>query len=212
LLQRLVHSHKIRSASIIDRNFGRIFQTDEDYGPASLIGVLPASVIDQDAPHHTRGNCEKMHAILPLRLVLPAEPKIHLVDQRCALQTMSAALTREMIMSQAAQLFVNDGQKLIQRRRVAAAPSAEQLSYSRSKFRHGLACLSIVSTASREKFAPSYQFTVEVALSGVKGEETMIVDTMNLPKVSAAGLRSKQGSARDLGTGGECAVWFRRTI
>src|SRR5947207_3058707 len=95
---------------------------------ASFLRAMPARIIHQDAPHHACGDGEKVRAVLPLRLVVAAEPKVHLVDQCRGLQRMPVAFPPQVVMSQAPQLVVDDGHKLFQRLRVPAAPLPKETS------------------------------------------------------------------------------------
>ena len=45
-----------------------------------------ARVVDQDAPHHLRGDAEEVRATLPGDAILAGEPEVRLVDQGGGLQ------------------------------------------------------------------------------------------------------------------------------
>ena len=51
-----------------------IVQGDFRAGTRALRGVMASGVIDQDAPHHLRGNAEKLRAVLPTDSVLSHQP------------------------------------------------------------------------------------------------------------------------------------------
>jgi hypothetical protein len=59
-----------------------------------------SSVINENAPHHLRGNGEKVSAILPMHIPLIHEPKKGLVDQRRCLQRVSRSLAVHVLLGQ----------------------------------------------------------------------------------------------------------------
>ena len=58
----------------------RIVEWDMDSRAAPFLRATPPRVIYQDTPHHARRDREEVSAILPLRFVLAAEPKVDFMN------------------------------------------------------------------------------------------------------------------------------------
>ena len=59
---------------------------------AALVGGAVARVIDEDPPHHHRGDAHELGAVRPVHLPLVDQPEIRLVHERGGLQGVVAAL------------------------------------------------------------------------------------------------------------------------
>src|SRR5450631_795630 len=88
---------------------------------------MTASVVHQDLPHQLRRNRKEMGAILPLGKILIDQTNVSFVDQGGALQGVTRALVLQVMMSDTAQLCVNQGHQRVERFAVAASPAAQQL-------------------------------------------------------------------------------------
>jgi hypothetical protein len=79
-------------------------------------------VINEYAPHYLRGNAEEVSAVLPLHPFLIDEPQECLVDKSRCLECVVLALAPHVAASQPAQLVIDEGQQLVQRRLIAFTP------------------------------------------------------------------------------------------
>ena len=97
---------------------------------ASFQAALSTGMVDQNMPHHLRGNAEEVCPILPVNVALIDESKISLVDEGRCLQGMVGAFAPHVMMGKPAQLFMHQRQKFIERGLVAAAPIQKELGNS----------------------------------------------------------------------------------
>ena len=65
-------------------------------------------VINQNAPHHLRGDAEEVSAVLPRRGALIDEPQIGFVDETGSLQGVIRAFSLQVLAGELAQFFVNE--------------------------------------------------------------------------------------------------------
>src|SRR5206468_1646933 len=84
-------------------------------------------IIDEDAAHGARGDGEKLRAIGPLRARLVDQPQVGLVNQCGGAERVVGALAPELVVGDAAQLFVDDGEQPIHGAGVAGPPGKEQI-------------------------------------------------------------------------------------
>ena len=63
---------------------------------APLLTIPAAGIFDQNFPHQSRRNSEKMSPVLPFKRVLPDQPQIDLMNQSRRLQSVIRALTAEI--------------------------------------------------------------------------------------------------------------------
>ena len=83
--------------------------------PSSVdLGSFSARAVDQDAPHGLgRGSKEVAAAVPVLGLVHVHQTEIRFVDQGCGLEGLAGLLAGEFLRSQAAQLTIDQGEKLL---------------------------------------------------------------------------------------------------
>ena len=98
--------------------------------------VMAASVIDQDPPHHLRGDTEKLRAVLPGDLVLTDQPDVRLVDQRGRLECVVATLVPQVGSGSPAKLAIYERQQVFARSRVSLTPRSEQIAHAAGRGRH----------------------------------------------------------------------------
>jgi hypothetical protein len=89
---------------------------------ASLEEMTPPRVINQNVPHHLRGDGEKVVPVLPLDLLLPRQTKISFVDQRRSLQRVAITLPLHVPMCNATQFVIDKRSQLIERSFVSLPP------------------------------------------------------------------------------------------
>ena len=92
---------------------------------ATLGAVSCTPVVGENTPHHSRGNGEKVSAIMKREFAFREAHK-RLVDQRCRLQRVTRTFAAEAIGSNASKVVVDQRRKLFQRLCVAGAPIAQQ--------------------------------------------------------------------------------------
>jgi len=95
---------------------------------AALAGILGPRKIDQNLPHETSRNREKVRAAGPVDGFTGDQPQERLIHQGGRLQQMPVALTGQIATGQAVQFRVNHGSQPIQRGLVATTPGLEDAS------------------------------------------------------------------------------------
>ena len=85
------------------------------HAAAAFLRSAIARVVDQDAPHHARGQAEEIGAAGPALDLLHDEAQVGLVHQCSRLQRMAGTLARELAAGQALELVVDNGKKRVQR-------------------------------------------------------------------------------------------------
>ena len=106
-----------------------------------------AGVIDQDPPHHPRGDPEKVGAILPVRRRLIHEPKIHLMHQRRRLESVIRPFISEITGSESAQFLIGAGHQGGQGGRLPLVIGQLQVREKRGIIRpHKRGCYAVFST------------------------------------------------------------------
>lgn len=91
-----------------------------------LRGAVAARMIDEDAPHHLRGEAVKMRPALPHHALLSNQPEVGFADRRGWLQRVVPALATEVRRRLTAQLSVHNGKQRIARPGLAALPRSQQ--------------------------------------------------------------------------------------
>ena len=107
-------SSATRSRSHSLRHTGGLIERKRRQGAASLFRMTMTGVIHQNAPHHPRGDGEKVHPVAPLHAFLVNQAKVRFINQRRALQGMLASLHRQMTPRNIAQLIVNEGHQPVE--------------------------------------------------------------------------------------------------
>src|SRR5215470_7554922 len=95
----------------------------------AALDVAGASMIHQYAPHDLSRNCEEVGAILPLHPLVMHQAHIRFVYQGGRLEGVAGPLALHVVVSQAAELFINDRSQTIQRALISRAPGAKELAY-----------------------------------------------------------------------------------
>jgi hypothetical protein len=88
--------------------------------------VTGAGVVEQYAPHHLRGNREKLGATLPARLMLVAEPEPRFMDERRGLQSVAVSLTPQGELRLAPQLGVYEADERLTCLYVTCTPRSQE--------------------------------------------------------------------------------------
>ena len=84
-------------------------------------------MIDEDAPHHLRGERVELLPVIEGRLILLHQPQPGLVDERRGLQRMAAPLAPEERVGDLPQLAVDDRRQRIERGAVAVGPPRQEM-------------------------------------------------------------------------------------
>jgi TonB family protein len=94
--------------------------------PVGALGrAAPARVVDEYLPHEAGRDREEMDPVVE-RQGLSRQAKVGLVDEIARSQRVSGPLAPDVALGQATELVVHEGQELIERRRVSAAPPPQQ--------------------------------------------------------------------------------------
>src|SRR5437763_4692816 len=96
---------------------------------ASAVYMVASRVIDEYAPHDLGCNREEMGPILPLHALIVHQTHVGFVHQVSRLQRVAWALALYIAVSQAAELFINDGRQAVERALVSIGPGAKELAY-----------------------------------------------------------------------------------
>jgi hypothetical protein len=72
-------------------------------------------VVNQNAAHGLGGSGEKMGAILPDRLFVPAEAEPRLMNQRGGLKRLARIFARHLLRGEFAQFVIDQRQKFVRR-------------------------------------------------------------------------------------------------
>jgi hypothetical protein len=87
---------------------------------------VAASIVDQNPAHELGRNRKEMGAVNPAHPVAINQPQVGFVHKGCGLQTVAGSLAAHLPVSQAAKLRKYNRSELIERARLAVAPSPEQ--------------------------------------------------------------------------------------
>src|SRR5262245_5111488 len=91
-----------------------------------IAGLFPG-VIDEDPAHHSRGNSEKLRAVLPLNFFQVHKLAISLVDQGRCLKRVARPFSLHTSCSETPQFIVNKRDELFERLLVSIAPCQKEL-------------------------------------------------------------------------------------
>jgi len=83
-------------------------------------------MVDENPPHHLRGDAKKVRATLPVDVALFDKTQVRLVDERGGLEGVTVPLTVQLTRSDATQLAVDERQQAIERGPIASTPIVEQ--------------------------------------------------------------------------------------
>jgi hypothetical protein len=87
---------------------------------------MRARMIDEDAPHHLRGQAKEVGAILPRHAPLPDEAQVRLVDERCRLECVVPPLAPEIRGRALPQFAVHQRKQVIAGLKIATSPGPKQ--------------------------------------------------------------------------------------
>jgi hypothetical protein len=93
-----------------------------DRAAAALLAQCASRVIDQNAPHHLRRDCEEVSAVLPIDVSLIEQFHVRFVHDRRRLQPAMPPLAGELPRCERAQLAVDERNQPLERLAAAAAP------------------------------------------------------------------------------------------
>jgi hypothetical protein len=82
-------------------------------------------VVDQDAPHHLRGDAEELRAALPGDAVLTGESEVRFVDQRGGLQRMVRPFMAKVRRGSPSQFTIDQWEQAVARLEISATPRAQ---------------------------------------------------------------------------------------
>ena len=89
---------------------------------ASFLREARAGVVDQDVPHHPRGEGEEMGPVLPDDLPAVEEAQEELVDEGGRLEGVRRPLSPELGCREGAELPVDEGNELLERPILSGPP------------------------------------------------------------------------------------------
>jgi hypothetical protein len=112
-----------RADSVIEQNF--------QVGSRTFRRQVLARMIDQDPPHHLRGDREKVRPILPGDAVLSHQAHVRLMHERRRLQRVIGSLTAQIRTRPQLELPIHDGHQPIPRLKIAAVPRTQQMADGR---------------------------------------------------------------------------------
>ena len=90
-------------------------------------------MVDQNAPHETRGQRQEVRAILPANATKIDQSNEGFVDERGCLQGVIVALAAHLQAGESAEFLMNDRYQFVERGTIAAAPSEQQLGHVRTR-------------------------------------------------------------------------------
>src|SRR5579864_997820 len=96
-------------------------------------------MVHQDAPHHLRGDGEKVRTVLPRQRSGACKPQVGFVDQRRGLKSVVRSLTAQVTPGDAMQFLIDQGNQAFEGRFVATAPGLKQ--YGNALGRKGSQCM-----------------------------------------------------------------------
>ena len=81
-----------------------------------------ARVVDQDAPHHLRGDAEELRATLPGDAILSCQPEVRFVDQCGGLQRVIRPFAAKIRPRSPSQFPVDQREQVVPRFKVSVTP------------------------------------------------------------------------------------------
>jgi hypothetical protein len=94
---------------------------------AALGGAAGACVVDENLAHEASSDSDKVGATASAEGVLPSEAQVGFMNQGSGLQGVAGALALQMMVSEGAEILVDQGDEGLQGVFVAAAPTGEKL-------------------------------------------------------------------------------------
>jgi len=94
---------------------------------AAFSGVPSARLIDQDLPHQTRGEREKVRPVAQLDAIEINQPQVRLVNERRRLEHVPSRLRSETCVRDPAQFVIDERNEALQRVAVALLPGEQHL-------------------------------------------------------------------------------------
>ena len=134
LLESVVEGDQFEGP-IADSRHGR--QRRPGRPAAALVGVDPAGVVHQYAPHHLRRQREELLPVRERRIVGLDQAQPRLVNERRRLQRVTGAFPPEVGVGDLAKLPVDDRHQRVERAGLAAGPPLEKLRDVRRRFAQG---------------------------------------------------------------------------
>jgi hypothetical protein len=104
----------------------RVGKRDTHSPTATLLGTMPASVIEEDAAHHVCRDSQKMGAILPRDPILVDQPEVRFVDERCRLERVLGSFAPHQSGCNPTQIVEDDGCQTISCRSIPFAELDEK--------------------------------------------------------------------------------------
>jgi hypothetical protein len=86
-------------------------------------------MVNQNAPHHLRGNAKEVRPVLPLDLTLINQPDERFIHQCRGLQRVSGTLFPHVPMGHAPKFVIHKRHQLVAGGLIPVAPLFEQLGY-----------------------------------------------------------------------------------
>jgi hypothetical protein len=125
--ERLIEGEHVHARRL---SSGRhVLQTHDRGAAATLFGMLPAGVIDEDLTHQLRRHRKKVRPVLQRQSLHVHEPQVDLVHERRRLEGVAWLFSLEMAARHAAQLVIHERDQAVERCGVALAPGQQQVSY-----------------------------------------------------------------------------------
>ena len=86
-------------------------------------------MIHEDTPHQLGRHREKMRPIFPADILAAGQADVSLMNQRCALESVSRALACQEVPRHPSEFVIDEGNKSVSGRGIAAAPATKQFSH-----------------------------------------------------------------------------------
>jgi len=123
-LERIVNVEKLQNLRILS---GHPFV--ERYPNAvagTLVGLVPAGVVDEHIPHDPRHEGQQLRPPLPLDLGPSGQLQVDLVDQRRRVQGVPLPLTLEVTVGESSKIVVQKGDQVVESFFVTGLPPIDQ--------------------------------------------------------------------------------------
>jgi len=92
-----------------------VLQLDVDNAGATFVGKLAPRVVDQDPPHHLRGDREEVPAVVPVDLALSEQLDVRLVHHGGRLHPVVSPFVRQLPGCEHPQLVVDNRHQPVER-------------------------------------------------------------------------------------------------
>lgn len=103
-----------------------MIETDSERGLRALRCCSFAGVIDQNPPHHLRGDSKEVRAVLPGDPFLAEQPQLRLVDERRRLQGVVRAFMAQIRRCPATEVTIDQRHQRVTRSNVPLRPGSKQ--------------------------------------------------------------------------------------